>query len=118
MNRMICFATSVALVATVFVGCEKSEPAKPEAVTKDGGVSVKLDVPSPAVALLAAADAVDGKTDKVVSKCPGCALSMDGKSEHKLEAHGYAMHFCAAGCKDTFAKDVEKNILALKVPAK
>ena len=66
-------------------------------------------------ARLAAADAKDGKTDKVVTKCAGCNLHMDGKAENKLDVHGYALHFCAADCKDRFAKDADAAVMAMKI---
>ena len=37
-----------------------------------------------------------------LSKCPSCALSMDGKSEHALLTSGYTLHFCTEGCKTRF----------------
>ena len=83
-------------------GCEKSAPAKAEASTIE--------------ARLAKADAVDGKTDKVVTKCAGCALGMDGKAEHSLTAHGYTLHLCSAHCKEDFGKDVDKSLMAMELP--
>jgi hypothetical protein len=71
--------------------------------------------PKAVEARLAVADAKDGKTDKVVTKCAGCNLSMDGKAEHKLDVHGYALHFCAASCKDKFAKDSDASVMAMKI---
>ena len=67
-------------------------------------------------AKLAKADAFDGTEDKIVSKCPTCALAMDGKPEHALEVSGYTLHFCAAGCKEAFAKDITKSILDMEIP--
>jgi YHS domain-containing protein len=58
----------------------------------------------------------DGVTDKVVSKCLGCALAMDGSSEHALETSGYTLHFCSAPCKTGFEEDTTKAILALNIP--
>ena len=66
------------------------------------------------IAKLAKADAVDGKTDKVVSKCAGCALGMDGKAAHAANLGEYTVHFCDH-CADK-TKDVEKIGMALKLP--
>lgn len=66
------------------------------------------------LAKLAKADAVDGKTDKVVSKCAGCALGMDGKAAHAAKLGEYTVHFCDHCAGKT--KDVEKIVMALKLP--
>lgn len=70
----------------------------------------------PVEARLAQADAVDGKVDKVVSRCAGCALGMDGKSEHSFTTSGYVLQFCSAGCKSDFEKDPGKSVQAMKIP--
>jgi hypothetical protein len=66
-------------------------------------------------AKLALADRKDGTTDKIVGKCAGCALGMDGKAAHALDLHGYTLHFCAAGCKTGFATDADAKVMALKI---
>jgi hypothetical protein len=71
---------------------------------------------SQANAQLAKADAVDGKTDKVVSNCASCALSMSGSPDHAIAVSGYTMHFCTTDCKESFGKDITKSVLAMKVP--
>lgn len=101
-------ATTFACLLFVAAGCEKSEPAAAPAGADASAIEAKL----------AAADAVDGTTDKIISKCPACNLSMDGSSEHELVAHGYTLHFCSAECKDHFAADVDKAIMEMQVPAK
>ncbi len=111
---------SVALMLTAMPGCSKEEPAETESAKKDIGaekvgaddakVKVKVE------AKLARADSFDGKTDKVVSKCPSCALEMDGSNEHALKVSGYKLHFCSADCKTGFEKDTTKAILALQIP--
>lgn len=93
--------TTASLGLFVF-GCEKSAPANADVSTVE--------------ARLAKADALDGKTDKVVTKCAGCALGMDGKAEHSIAAHGYTLHLCSAHCKEDFSKDVDKSILAMELP--
>ena len=64
---------------------------------------------SPALeAVLAAADHVDGEDDKVVKRCAGCKLGMDGSEEHALAVADYTLHFCSADCKQAFAEDAEQ----------
>jgi hypothetical protein len=69
-----------------------------------------------ALAVLAKADAVDGTTDKVVSKCVTCALGMDGSADHAVTVGNYKLHLCSDACKKKFDTDSEKALLALKVP--
>lgn len=68
------------------------------------------------LAVLAKADEMDGSVDHVVSKCPGCALAMDGSPDHALEMHGYELDFCSEGCKARFAEHAEEALLALQIP--
>ena len=91
---------------TLLLGCDK-KPALPTGPTP---------VSAPALAALATADAFDGKKDKVVSKCAGCALHMDGKAELTLPVQDFAMHFCSQKCLDRFKADPDKEILAMKLP--
>ena len=91
---------------------DKAVVPKAEELTKEVAAEMQADVE----ARLAQADALDGAVDKVVSKCPACRLAMDGKSEHALEVAGYTLHFCSDQCKDKFAKDPTKEVLALKIP--
>ncbi|MCK6455368.1 MAG: hypothetical protein L6Q92_02380 [Phycisphaerae bacterium] len=69
-------------------------------------------------AMLAKADAFDGATDSVVSKCASCALGMDGKAEHTLAVEGVTMRFCSDDCLKSFGKDTTQSVLAMKIPAK
>lgn len=70
------------------------------------------------LAKLAKADAIDGSTDKVVTKCGGCALRMDGSDKHAINVSGYTMHFCSAKCKTEFSKDTIQSVMALTIPKK
>ncbi len=107
---------AVALVLTTTPGCRKEKPVQKESAKEEAEVEKDTDKTAAVEAKLAEADALDGKTDKVVSKCAGCALGMDGKSEHALEVSGYTLHFCSEDCKTGFEKDTTKAILALKIP--
>jgi YHS domain-containing protein len=68
------------------------------------------------VAKLVEADKLDGKADKIIEKCAGCGLKMDGKSDHALEVSGYTMYFCSASCQQEFAKDLAKSIEEMEIP--
>jgi hypothetical protein len=97
------------------------EPAKAEAPAAAeepaaAGAPAAADTQAQVEAKLAKADLVDGQADKVVAKCPGCALAMDGSPEYTLEVSGYTLRFCQARCKDTFAQDTTKSILAMEIP--
>ncbi len=109
-----CLAVAVMLAATP--GCSKEEPAQKESAKEEVEAEKDTDNTAAVEAKLAEADALDGKTDKVVSKCASCALGMDGKSEHALEVSSYKLHFCSEDCKTGFEKDTTKAILALKIP--
>lgn len=84
------------------------EPAGSQATPAPGGGTALATQ-------LAAADALDGEVDHVVSKCAGCALGMDGKSENSLQLAGYTLHLCSPSCKERFEPEAEKKLLAMKV---
>ncbi len=67
------------------------------------------------LAKLAKADAKDGNVDKVVHRCAGCALGMDGEAKWPLQVQDYSMHFCKQACLDRYAKDPAQAIAALKI---
>jgi len=62
---------------------------------------------------LAKADSADGTEDRIVKKCAGCALAMDGDAAHTIEAHGYTLHMCSATCKTHYEADLEGNLAKL-----
>ena len=98
--------------ALLFVGC--TTDAKPEGATPEsgGGISAVL------VEKLVAADKLDGTEDKVVHKCAGCSLGMNGKKEMAVEVEGFEMHFCKPACKQRYETDAKGELEKLKVPAK
>ena len=107
---------SVAVILIATPGCRKEKPV--ESPKEEVEVREDIDAVTKAAveAKLTEADKFDGTTDKVVSKCPSCALEKDGKSEQALEVAGYKLHFCSEDCKKGFEKDTTKAILALKIP--
>ena len=108
----------MALFLAATPGCRKEEQAGKELAKEEVKAEkvAEADTKAAVEAKLAAADALDGNVDKVVSKCPSCALSMDGKSEHALVTSGYTLHFCTEGCKTRFEEDTTEAILALNIP--
>jgi hypothetical protein len=79
------------------------------------GATAAAPITPEVLAKLAQADAKDGTVDKVVHRCAGCALGMDGKAEMSLKVQDYTMHFCKPKCVDKFAPDPATAILALKI---
>jgi len=133
-GKVFCSLGLWMLAATLTVGltsCSKDEAPEPAAAEKVESPAKAVEtapktveVPPAAAAvdeakvltLLAKADALDGQTDKVVSKCASCSLNMDGKPEHSLKAMDYTMHFCTKGCAQKFGKDLTTSILAMNIP--
>jgi YHS domain-containing protein len=88
------------LMAAGLYGCQ-SKPPDPKAVAEK----------------LAKADAADGSVDKVVSKCLGCGLAMNGKKELAATTAGYTLHFCTEACKRQFEKDPGRAVMAMTIPS-
>lgn len=109
------------LVALLAVGCS-SEPATDEHAAGSPDPHAQAAETHEAVAqadleiILAKADAVDGATDKVISKCAGCALGMPGSAAHAVKVGEYEMHFCSDDCKSGFSEEPEKAVMALQIP--
>jgi len=94
----------------LFAACTAKTP--PEAPKPAAGPAAPIT--AEVIAKLAAADAKDGKTDKVVHLCAGCSLGMDGDEKFPLKVQDYTMHFCKQGCLDKFQPDPAKAILAMQ----
>ena len=87
---------SVLALSLFATGCTKHTKAG-ETPAKGAPISVEM------TEKLAKADAFDGKTDKIVSKCIGCSLKMDGSDKHSVMVGDYTLHLCdncAAGKAD------------------
>jgi len=91
---------------------EATEAAKP-AATEGEATGATATVAMQAI--LAKADAMDGATDHVVSKCGMCALRMDGSDAHASKVGDYELHFCSSDCKESFDEDAEKAVMAFAV---
>jgi len=128
--RTVCLAAAIAAIA--LGGCKK-EQAPTEQPKDPAAAKAPVETPKAAEAakapvdaqadqgaqvqvLLAKADAVDGAADKVVSKCGGCNLRMEGSEEHEITVSGYKMRFCSDDCKGRFEEEPTKSILAMKIP--
>ena len=99
--------TAAALIGVAaLAGCEKKPADEPAPPADAKAVEAKL----------ARADAFDGKVDKVVTKCLGCGLGMDGTKELAATTAGYTLYLCSAHCKAEFEKDPNKAVMALKIP--
>ena len=79
--------------------------------TSGDGANQELDEATRAA--LAKADAADGSEDRVVGKCAGCALHMDGSADHPLEVAEYTLHLCSADCKKGFEGDLSASLEGL-----
>ncbi len=120
-NKLGMLACLVGLaLAGAGVGCEEKGPpadgisaGQPEATPTVSADDAEVD--TKVLGILGKADALDGKTDKVVSKCAGCGLSMDGDPAHAAKIGEFTLHLCSVECKADFEKDPSKAVLALKV---
>jgi hypothetical protein len=95
----------ILFVSAALVGCSSQE-AEEDSITLAAPTSAALTT-------LAMADAKDGTSDKVVTKCASCKLGMDGKKEHAVKFGEYELHFCTKACKESFTKDPEKLLAGL-----
>jgi hypothetical protein len=95
----------VSLAAVLLWGCGKKEEETPaegiEGSVSDAAkvveaelIEIEEDARAEVEAKLAAADKLDGATDKVVHRCPACKLGMDGSEKYALRTAGYTLHFC------------------------
>ena len=57
------------------------------------------------LACLPFADQADGTADRVVKKCPACALAMEGRAEFKSTVGGYVVHSCSGQCQKTLEQN-------------
>ena len=99
------------LIAAFAAGCRQDQPNG-----TDTSATQQADPKQEAAVLakLVMADKADGQEDKIVRKCPMCALAMDGSVEHTLGFRGYTIQFCSEHCVETFQADPVKNLLDLE----
>jgi YHS domain-containing protein len=114
---------AAACVLIAAAGCGKEEPANTDAKAQEVTTLIKEKVaegdPQIQAAVLeklAEVDALDGTADKIIKRCPGCGLKMDGKREHATEVSGYTIYFCSKSCQEKFTKNLTESILFLELP--
>lgn len=116
-TSIVCVGFALAC-GCVLASCRKSErPSDTPAKTSDQK-SAAVDLASDAeiVAKLAKADALDGTSDRMIMRCAGCRLRMDGSAEHQLKVAGFKMRFCSEACKTGFAENTAEKIRNLEIP--
>lgn len=112
-----CLALAALLVAVA--GCPEKKAAETDAgLPPDTAKSAKseAEIQVEVEAKLAKADLLDGKADKIVTRCASCALRMNGTSEHSLKVLDYTLYFCTLGCAQRFGENMTASILAMKIP--
>lgn len=116
------FVVSLAVLVTTLgtSGCSKGSNESTTAKISATATSPPITAASPALptevaAMLAKADALDGTTDHVVSKCGMCALRMPGSDTYTTALGEYALHFCSDDCKKSFDEDATEAVLAFNV---
>lgn len=123
-----CCLASLILLASAG-GCSKEKDEASKSATPKADVVKKQEAPKSTTpkadaesqakeveAMLAKADLVDGKADKIVTKCATCAFKMDGSSDHTLTSSGYTLYFCTEECAKKFSENMTESILAMKIP--
>ena len=108
----------------LLVACGGSEPevSTPNAAANTPEPSPSVEGPAPEAnnapdfdkaAALAKADLADGTADKVVQKCAGCGLAMDGDAAHSIDHEGYSLHMCSADCMANVEADLDGTLATL-----
>jgi len=124
MRMRIAIWSLLLLTVALLAGCaEQTTPPAEEAAAEPAPEPVAEEVVpaafemNPALeAILAKADLVDGAEDKVVARCPGCGLGMDGSADHAVHAGDYTLHFCSEQCKEAFSEDLAGSLMAMAIP--
>lgn len=98
---------STVALTLFLLACGAAEEAPAEAPAAEAPAAEAPAKEAEATNALQQADAMDGTEDKVVHKCAGCSLGMDGSAEHAVTVDGYELHFCSDSCKADFEKDPE-----------
>ena len=114
-------ASLLAIVALLALACaggqETAAPAAEAETPAETPASDAAGSHDLLMARLKAADLVDGTEDKVVERCSGCGLVMDGNADHAIQHEGYELHFCSDGCQDKFSENTTEALLAMDLPA-
>lgn len=119
-TRMTLACGLLAAGTFVISGCGQQGGPSPVASQPESSVPdtpMKFTATPRMAEVLAKADALDGQTDKIVTRCASCALGMDSSNEHRLQVGEYTMYFCTDDCKKAFREDIAKSVLGLKLTA-
>jgi hypothetical protein len=111
-TRVLIVCCASVLLGVVVCGCKEestSDSASAPAAKVELSTADRLKVAAP----LKVADAADGTTDKVIHRCAGCKLAMDGNAKHALTVGEYEMHFCSVDCTSRFSSDFVKQVMAI-----
>lgn len=100
MKTLFVILSSVLFLASAS-GC-KDKPTGP------------IEIQAHTKACLAQSDKADGKADKVIGKCPACALAMDGSPQHKAIIDGYEVHSCSPDCNKALQENPNKIFKEMK----
>lgn len=118
-NLLTLSLMTVAMLFLLGPGCKKEDAKETvksaDVAVKPAAAAMTTEVRAEVERKLAKADALDGTTDRVVSKCLMCALRMDGSDEHTAELAGYTLHFCSESCKTYFEADPVAKVLAVQI---
>jgi hypothetical protein len=128
-GKSCVYLVVIMLIGMGAAGCPKEETTPPAASpaapppAEETSPEARIDTTpgqdtTAMVTQLAKADAYDGTTDKIVSKCAACGLQMDGSAEHTIVVEGYTMHLCSDQCLKHVEKDPAETILALNMEPK
>ena len=119
LNPRTLSCMTIAMLLLLGPGCKKDSAKETvesaDVAVKPEAAALTTEVRAEVERKLAKADALDGTTDKVVSKCLMCALRMDGSNEHTAELAGYTLHLCSESCKTSFEADPAAKVLAVQI---
>ncbi len=96
------------------IACDPGASPQPAAQSPTAATAGGAD--AEVLARMAEADAADGTVDRVIRKCMGCSLHMDGDPSHKATAHGYEAHLCSEQCLYRFERDPDAVVMSMKPP--
>ena len=109
-----CQRSLFIVVVIAFAGCQPTKGDLAGSAGESTKVSYKIEVADDLNARLAAADALDGAEDKVISNCYSCQLGMKGKGELAAQVNDFAAHFCSEGCRTRFQEDAANMIVKIE----
>jgi hypothetical protein len=98
--------------------CGRSDPEQRPAATPAGPLVSTVTPGAATLEKLAAADALDGTMDHVISRCASCGLRMAGKPEFACRIGEYTLHSCAERCSHAVCDDPDAIFEDVEFPEK